>query len=213
MPSAYKTLEELLETLLLSSGKPSAVALRRANVSREMFDRMRETQKKFVKTMSAHNREVARNRMEAVDKVSELGNAPEPKDSMWGFGSMPNVPNNQYNHSLASFMEVQSPVRRVVNGRWANYTPKTPWMDARGRINGPDARWAPGETKPRMPGLKPTSSCFSQFYYFPISKIMLYKFRNHSQDSYQKVIPRAVFNRWITSGSLGKFYNKFIKGK
>ena len=213
MPTAFKTLEEVIDLLLTPSGGVSEAALRRANISRTMLSRMRATQKKFVKTMDAHNKAVAQNRMKRAADIADLGEAPQPKDNPFGWGRFPNTPNNQYNHALQSFMKVQSPRRRIVNGQWAEYTPNKPWMDAKGRINGPVAEWAPGESKPRLQGLKPTSSCFSQFYYFPISRIMLYKFRNRQDTTYQKAVPRATFNRWITSGSLGKFYNKFIRGK
>lgn len=214
MATAFKTIEQLLDALVSpDTGAVSDSALRRANVSRTMFERMRKTQSNFVKTMDRRTAEATRKRLKTVTSVYNLAEASAPKDTMFGWGEFPNIPNNRYNHALAPFMELQSPQRRIVNGKWSEYTPKTPWMDARGRINGPSANWAPGESKPRLPGLKPTSSCFSQFYYFPISKIMLYKFRNHAGDTYQKVIPRSVFNRWITSGSLGRFYNAHIRGK
>lgn len=135
-----------------------------------------------------------------------------PTDGRFGFSSMPNVKNNAYNHALSPFLMVQEPKNRIVNGMPRMYTPDKPWVDRIGRVHKPEAMWAPPESGPRLKGLSPTSSCFEQFYYYPITKIMLYKFRGGDK-MYQKDVSRATFNRWITSNSLGKFYNAFVKGK
>ena len=135
-----------------------------------------------------------------------------PTDGRFGFSSMPNIRNNAYNHALSPFLMVQEPKNRIVNGMPRMYTPDKPWVDRLGRVHKPEAMWAPPESGPRLKGLSPTSSCFEQFYYYPITKIMLYKFRG-GEKMYQKDVSRATFNRWITSNSLGKFYNAFVKGK
>ena len=132
------------------------------------------------------------------------------------------------NRALASFLRVQLPKPTIVNGMMRNYTPPYPWsgktlaeIEADGGnpdevMNRPVDEWAPGEKSPRRHGVNkggaatPTSSALKEIMYDAKNNIVHYNFRGGGK-TYHSFMSNDLFNRWITSDSIGRFWVNHLR--
>lgn len=125
-------------------------------------------------------------------------------------GFMRNIRNNAYNKTMRRYLMLQEPNPQLINGRLQPYVPATPWS-ATGKppYRQPAKEWAPYESEFRKP-VYPTSTAFERLVYNPMMKTLNYKFRN-GQKTYSRPMSRDLWNDFITSSSLGKYYNNTLK--
>jgi hypothetical protein len=141
------------------------------------------------------------------------------------------------NRKLAPFLKVQLPHSVMVNGKVEQYSPNHPYtgMDLEtieamnikeGKLGGsidpnnvlkqPDPEWSPNDSEIRKFGdnaqgnAKPTSSALQTILYDPKLNIVHYNFRGGSK-TYHSIMSNSLFNQWITSPSIGKFWNKYLR--
>ena len=127
--------------------------------------------------------------------------------------SIPNDPDNAYNRTKTRYLKLQKPGRYMVNGKRELYIPNTPYQTfsktGKPTIHQPCPEWAPDETEFRD-SVFPTSTAFSKIIYDPFNKVMRYGFKN-GKKTYARKMTRDLWNMFITSSSLGKFYNSTLK--
>ena len=132
------------------------------------------------------------------------------------------------NRALASYLKVQLPKPTIVDGRMRNYTPPYAWtgkslaeIEANGgnpdeQMNAPVPEWAPGEKSPRRIGANreglaaPTSTALNAIMYDAKNNIVHYNFRGGGK-TYHSFMSNDLFNRWITSDSIGRFWQQHLR--
>lgn len=125
-------------------------------------------------------------------------------------GFMRNIRNNSYNKTMRKYLMLQEPNPQLINGKMQPYIPSTPWSKTgKPPYRQPAKEWAPYESEFRKP-VYPTSTAFERLVYNPMMKTLNYKFRN-GQKTYSRPMSRDLWNDFITSSSLGKYYNNTLK--
>lgn len=125
-------------------------------------------------------------------------------------GFMRNIRNNSYNKTMRKYLMLQEPNPQLINGKMQPYIPATPWSKTgKPPYRQPAKEWAPYESEFRKP-VYPTSTAFERLVYNPMMKTLNYKFRN-GQKTYSRPMSRDLWNDFITSSSLGKYYNNALK--
>ena len=128
-------------------------------------------------------------------------------------GFMRNIRNNSYNKTMRRYLMLQEPGAHMVNGKVQPYIPSYPYQGfsrtGRPTIKQPVPEWAPYESSFRKP-VYPTSTAFERIIYNPMMKTMNYKFRGGLK-TYSRPMTRDLWNMFITSSSLGRFYNNTLK--
>ncbi len=127
--------------------------------------------------------------------------------------SIPNDPDNAYDRTKTRYLKLQKPGKYMVNGKRELYIPNTPYQTfsktGRPTIHQPCPEWAPDE-KTFRDSVFPTSTAFSKIIYDPFNKVMRYGFKN-GKKTYAREMTRDLWNMFITSSSLGQFYNSTLK--
>ena len=128
-------------------------------------------------------------------------------------GFMRNIRNNSYNKTMKRYLMLQAPGKYLVNGKVESYIPSTPYLTTsktgKPTKHLPCPEWAPYESEFRK-SVYPTSTAFERIVYNPMMKSLNYKFRNGSK-TYSRPMSRDLWNDFITSSSLGKYYNNTLK--
>lgn len=130
---------------------------------------------------------------------------------MLSVGQILNRPNNAYERAMYKYLQLQDPKPQMINGLSGLYIPAKPWSTTGKppKNRKPSEQWAPYETKFRAP-VKVTSTAFETIRFDAYSKMMQYKFRKNYR-VYSRPMSRDLWNMFITSSSLGKFYNRYMR--
>lgn len=133
------------------------------------------------------------------------------------------TPNTRYAEESARDVGLVKKFKAGVPIRNPAQAAKAAALAAKGapHFHDPEKPWSHKESQPRSPMAKPTSTALGQIKYDPRTEIVNFRFRKYKKGvpvglgkTYSALMNGEAFYRWVgKSRSIGKYFNRYLKGR